>query len=461
LGGVLKARLVFPFIEQAALEEFSKCCLITGRDSSLEDACNWAQAGGGEDPDLIMINCASCFSGSQLPDSLSKKTLLRSLSALKKNRPASRLVLLLPAAAASDTRLIGALLQAGIYNFWFQDGYDEKDIADFVYTDRDWPELEAYLEQCEKDLKHVETAGSRKRAWRMPGGFKRIYQPYGVKSNLIAFWSDDDVLLNYGTAVLTSVDLAESGFKVALVETVTGIPRLAASLSLPHPYFNTRHALSMFARRKTDSYRTCLFNADRYEQDKHTPAVALEVKDFPPNLYFLPDGGCEDHLNWAEMENNWRSFVTELARALLLQQDFNFLVFCGQGKSVFNDVVMNELANLRFITVNMLPGSLVYGLREMKEGPGKTHLIGTSKIGYVEDQLSDLKKPPFLYPPPAFAAEFTDYVYVEKKSRLSLETRRFIKQVTGLIGVKADPEEPTGVRGGLMRLGNLLKTGRR
>ncbi|MCR4443463.1 MAG: hypothetical protein QHH10_14280 [Peptococcaceae bacterium] len=460
MGGFPKAHLVFPSIEQAALEEFSKCCLITGRNSTLEETCNWAQEGGGEDPDLILINCAAWFSGSQLPERLLRKKLLQNLSTLKKNRPASRLVLLLPARAAAETQFISGLLQARVYNFWFLDSYDREDIINFIYTDRSLAEVERYLEKSEKELANIKSTGRKKRAG-LAGDLKRIHQPYYVKSNIIAFWSEDDALLNHGTAVLTALNLAENGFKVALIETVSSIPRLASTLSLPHPYYNTRHALSMFAGRKTEFYKDCLFNAEKYQQDKHTAGISPDVGDFPPNLYFLPDGRREDNLKWAEMENNWRSFITELARVILFQKDFNFLLFCGHGKSMFNDVVLDELAYIKFITVNMLPCSIVYGLKEMKDGPGKINLIGTSKIGYIEDQLNDLKKPPLLYPPRSFAEEFTDYVYLKKKSRIGPETRHFIKQVTELIGIKSDLDERPGGRGSLMTLRNLLKISKR
>ncbi|MGI6588610.1 MAG: hypothetical protein ACOX2N_07580 [Peptococcia bacterium] len=38
------------------LREISKYCQITGWDATLESASTWAREGGGEDPDLFLIN---------------------------------------------------------------------------------------------------------------------------------------------------------------------------------------------------------------------------------------------------------------------------------------------------------------------------------------------------------------------------------------------------------------------
>lgn len=74
----------------------------------------------------------------------------------------------------------------------------------------------------------------------------------------------------------------------------------------------------------------------------------------------------------------------------MFEQDFNFLIFSCFGDSVFTDVIMQELAYLRFVTVNMLPCSIAAGIVETKQNAGKTRLIGTQRIPYLQDELTEL-----------------------------------------------------------------------
>lgn len=252
----------------------------------------------------------------------------------------------------------------------------------------------------------------------------------------MAFWSDDNSLLNLGTALLTAINLAQNGFKVALVETISDLPRLAGVMSLAHPYFNTRHALLMFAQEHNDFIRNCLFNGERYLEDDNSPEKPGYIADYPRRLFFLPDSMRVDCPVCPEQHGNWKSFMSELARIIIFEQDFNFLIFVCHGKSLFNDLVMNELAYSKFMVVNMLPGSMAYALNARSKGRGNIHVIGSRKINYIENQLKGMGEGPFLYPPVSFEDDFTNYTYLKKYRRIGEETRLFIKQVLDKTGVK-------------------------
>ena len=430
---LLKIHLVFEEIDKRIITEINKYGIITGRDLTLEDACEWAQKGGGEDPDIFLINCSPYFSNKSEYKN-SHKRMVKRLTEMLYYRSNSRLVLLLPNYGRIDTELLSRLIKLKIYDFWCFDRFDENDIKDFLSTKRTLEDVEDYLRVMEAGQGSAPSDGKKSAKRRVSFGYK----PYYIKSNVIAFWSDDDSLLNLGAALLTAISLAENGFKVALVETISHLPRLASVLSVGHPYFNTRHALAMFMQNNNDFIRNCLFNGEIYLKDGNSPEKRRYIADYPEQLYFLPDSMRSDSPDWPELQNNWKSFIIELARIIIFENDFSFLIFVCQGKSLFNDIVVNELAYVKFISVNMLPGSIAYALDARRKGRGNVHVIGTRKIDYIMDELTDLGEDPFLYPPVSFEHDFTDYAYIKKHRRISDETRLFIKRILDKTGVKLD-----------------------
>ena len=437
----IRAHVVFGENSTKVLEEISKHCIITGRSFSLEQAGIWAKDAGGEDPDVFLINSRVFFKGNK-EEVKETKVFLRILAQIREYRRKSRIVPLFPEGKRNNTELTAGLLRMNIYDFWFIERFDEADIRNFIYRTRTLADVKGYLND----------------GLGLTGRIKNIYEPYYVKSNVIAFCSYDDSLINQGVAFLTAVRLAENGFKVALVETITNIPRLAGILSVNHPFCNTRHALTMFVQQGNDFIRNCLFNSVKYTEDGYWQEKDRHLDYLPANLFFLPDGIRKDNISIEQMKENWQAFVTKLTNIIMFEKDFHFLVFICYGDSIYTDAVMKELANLKFITVNMLPESIAYGLMQKNHGPRNVRIIGAKKVAYLLDELKEMEEEPFIYPPSGFTDEVLGYVYLKDFRRISRESWNFIDQITSLVGIRQNDERKKNkVSEGLGRLGNILR----
>ncbi len=150
--------------------------------------------------------------------------------------------------------------------------------------------------------------------------------------------------------------------------------------------------------------------------------------------------------------------MTELTKIIMFEKDFNFLIFCCYGEDIFTENIMKDLAYLKFISINMLPGSIAYGIKERKNGRGDIRIIGEQKISYLLEELNELGEVPFLYPPANFADDILGYIYLKNFKKISQESWRFIDRITAAIGVRQDYEEKRkGIDIGLHWLRSLLK----
>lgn len=434
----LKVHLVFPETPPALVGEISKYCHITGKDTNLEAACSWAIEGSGAQPDIFLINCGASFVDYQNNTVGKRKLFLDQVRKIKISRPNSRLVLLLPDSIEGDAALVTGLLKQELYDFWYLDTFDETDIISCIFTIRSLAEVEEYLKQREKSNTGKNKANNK---YVFSRNFKKIYQPHYVKSNIIAFSSDDDSLLNYAIGIFTAFELARMGIKVALIEPISSIPRLAGCLSISHPFFNIRHALTMYAQQNNLFIKNCLFNKEIYLADRNSPAGYSYVEEYPANFYMLPDGMRDDNLSLSEIEKYWPHFVEDLVKTVMFEKDFSFLIFICQGHSRFNEVILSEYANIRYLTVNMLPGSIIYGMREIKRAKGKISIISNARVPYINNQLRRLGITPVMYPPAKLAEEFLEFVYIKKMRRLSQDTMLFINKIIEVLGIKNDEEE--------------------
>lgn len=437
----MRGHLVFAEKERAEnkglITAISQYCIVTGWNHTLEEAAIWAQQGGGEDPDAILLNSTVFFSGIAKPNKQKTKEFLRLIMTIKQCRLKSRIILLLSENMLMDRELIVNLLKMQIYNLWFLDSFDENDVRNFMLTDRNMEDVEQYLECREKEwayyrsLQDDSVTFTKNRA--------KIFKPYHVQSNIIAFWSENDHCLNYALGVLTGLNLARQGFKVALVETVSPVPCLASCLSLEHPYYNMSHALSMYVQGNNDFIRNCLYNAEKYRQDPYT-VNREETEDllhfFPDTLYFLPDGKREDNASQAVMQEQWKAFITQLARIIIFEKGFNFLVFVCTGRNSFNQVVLEELAYTRFITVDMLPANVLYGINEREKRKGRTFIVGSRQVSNINKEIKALGTDPFLYPPDCFINDFLQYVYTRDYRKITGETHTFVLTLMEAVGVK-------------------------
>ena len=432
LGDLFRIHLVFNEQEKKLLKVLNKYCQITGFDTSLEGASKWAQEGGGEDPDVILINSTVYFPVSDKPKSSKVKDFLRMLLKIKEQRRKSQIVLLLPEHKIAERELIVNLLKIQLYNFWFLDGFDEDDIREFLMTRRNLAEVEKYLEEKERELQYYLIKNST----LSPRMGEKIFKPYHIKSNILTFWSENNTALNCGMAMLTALTLAEHGFQVALVETISPVPSLGGCLSVNHSYFNTSHALSMYIQGNKDFIKKCLNNTEGYLNNPYNTEDYAYLKYLPPSLYFLPDCKREDNSAESEMEEHWSAFIMELSRFIIFEKGFHFLIFISSGRNNFNQVVLNEVTYAKFITVDMLPSSVLSGLSERKKDEGKTQIIGTNNLKSINKEIRGLAEEPFLYPSATFENDFLNFVYSQDYRKISRETQAFINTLIEKIGVK-------------------------
>jgi len=197
----------------------------------------------------------------------------------------------------------------------------------------------------------------------------------------------------------------------------------------------------MYAQQNNHFIKNCLFNKEIYLADKNSPAGYSYVEEYPTNFYMLPDGMKDDNPALAKIEEYWPRFVEDLVKTVIFEKDFSFLIFICQGHSKFNEVLLSEYANIRYLTVNMLPGSIIYCMEEIKRAKGKVTIISNTRASYINKQLQRLGIPPVFYPPAKLAEEFMEFVYIKKMRRLSQETMSFINKIIEVLGIKNDEEE--------------------
>jgi hypothetical protein len=413
------------------LKELNKYCQITGWNTTLESASTWAKEGGGEDPDLFLINSTVYFSTMDKQKSTKTKEFLRMLLTIKEQRRKSQIILLLPEKKIIERDLIVNLIKMQIYNFWFLDSFAEEDVQEFVLMRRTLADVEKYLLEKERELQHLKRSNNL-----FPREGEKLFKPYHIKSNILTFWSESNTALNCGLALLTALNLAERGFQVALVETVSSVPYLAGCLSVSHPYFNTSHALSMYLQGNNDFIKNCLNHAEKHLASSYATEDCKYLRYLPPGFYFLPDGKRADNASEKKMKESWCAFMMELSRFIIFEQGFHFLIFLASGRNFFNQVVLEDLTYLKFITVDMLPSSVLYGLRERQKEQGKVQIIGTNNLRGINQELKGLREEPFLYPPQTFMEDFLQYVYTQDYRKITRETQVFINNLMGIIGIK-------------------------
>jgi hypothetical protein len=431
LRELLRTHLVFKEQEKKLLQEISKYCQITGWDTTLESASTWAKEGSGEDPDLFLINSTVYLSMMGKQKSVKTKEFLRMLLTIKEERHKSQIILLLPEKMIVERDLLVNLIKMQVYNFWFFDSFTAEDVQEFVLTRRTLADVEKYLLERERELHHLKGSNNF-----LPREGEKLFQPYHVKSNILTFWSENNTALNCGLALLTALNLAECGFQVALVETVSSVPSLGGCLAVSHPYFNTSHALSMYLQGNNDFIKNCLNHAEKHLASPYATEDCQHLRYFPTGFYFLPDSKREDNATEREMKEVWRAFMMALSRFIIFEQGFHFLIFLASGRNFFNQVVLEEFTYLKFITVDMLPSSVLYGLRERKKEQGRVQIIGANNLKSINQELKGLREEPFLYPPQTFIADFLQYVYTQDYRKITRETQVFINRLMEISGVK-------------------------
>lgn len=428
---LLKVHLVFESMSQELVAEISRYCVITCVHNCIEEMCNWIKDNKGASPDLFLINCARYFTeNKKFGLGQNKLLFFNRLHEIKKHEPKSRLVLLIPEFMANDLKLLSTFIKLRIFDLWFVDSFDKSDILGFLSVIRTQEDLEKYIREKEAVL------SQNKNSLFVKNKLEKIYRPYYVKSNVIAFWTLDEPLLNHAAAVLTAFKLATNGFKVALIEGISPIPRLAHSLHIEHPYFNMRHALSMFSLKNTDFIRNCLFNTEKYQEDTRFIEREELITQYPREMFFLPDRCPGDNSIPADISKSWREFITSLTRITIFEQNFNFLIFICEGLSEYNDLIINELAYTKFLSINLHPGSIVFARKESIKENGNLQIIGYQDMERNTCKFEANIDKPVLYPPSVIKKDFLKFIYNQNFREISDHTQVFIDSLTEQLGVK-------------------------
>lgn len=256
-----------------------------------------------------------------------------------------------------------------------------------------------------------------------------------IRSNIIAFWSLDSSLINHGLALFTALKLAEKNFKVALIEPVTDLPKLAVSLDMIHPFYNTSHAVTMFAEHNTKFIKDCLINSEKYLDDPRTPeqAKTAEIGCYPKTLYILPDVKKMDNIK--NPGEHWRNFILELSRIIVFEKKFDFLIFdCSQNNDL-NKTIINDVAYLKFLVTGLHPAGVSYALNQRDKSPDNYHLVASKYVDFLYKELGDS----LLYVPETFENDIIKFIYL-KDSSLTEESQAFVNQLIERIGVQM-PEQ--------------------
>lgn len=433
-----KTHIVFSCQERAIIEEINKYCCITGRSNSIEEASYWAVNAGGEDPDIFLINCAPYLQNCGLRGKVySKRQFIKNLTKIKQGRISTRIILLIPKQDNIDFKFIDELLRLRIYDFWFLNDFNEDDLRDIIFTTRDTAAVEKYISlMCNNGI-------NIKRKIPMELNTNKVFVPYFVKSSVLVFWSNFNQVINYGMALLNAVHLAEHGFKVALIEAVTPIPQLSGIASMTHPYFNTSHALSMFSQRNNSFYKECLFNWKKYKFDLNTEKEMVS-RSYPDSLFFLPDGKRQDNIPLQEMKNNWQGFLLELVRELIFKQEFQFVIFVAQGINYFNEIIFQEIAYKKIITLDMLPGSIAYVMDMMRDRESNI-LIAVDGVKSIRKQADNYLEKNIVYIPSIFEKEIIDFTYMKKKKIINDDNHFILHEIMKNVGINIPIEKKNNI----------------
>lgn len=430
MNSPIKIHVVMSEEHQPVVEEISRQGLITCWSRSLDEVTAWAKGGEGSEPDILLINYND-YQGSSNAHSKSIKQFLLRLREIRQKRQRLRFVVLLSLELLGNLELLSGLIKLRIYDLWFLDNFDERDIHQFLNTVRNREDLESYLKLREKNFQVLKNSPTE-----ITGTLtEKLFRPYYIKSNILAFYSADDTQTNTGLAILTALNLAELGFKVALVETISQTPQLSAAMTIHHPYFNTSHTLAMYQLGNRNFLRNCYFNREKYLRDTYASDKYEHIRYYPESLSFLPDRELSDkQLPNKEEPTKWRDFFTELTRVTMFELDFHFLIYLCNGSSQINDLVFNEMANLRFKTINLLPGSIIAATAQGETTP--TNLVLAGYTVYLAKELKELSTLTPLYCDGSLPNEILNYLYFKSYSHIKPKTQELINEIIKRIGIQ-------------------------
>ncbi|MDR1205718.1 MAG: hypothetical protein LBL26_09610 [Peptococcaceae bacterium] len=425
---------------------------VSGWTSSMEDACLWAREGGQPDPEIILINGTDFYREFKPKKGVDADGVFLDLvGQVQSHRGGSRIILLLPEAKRRESRLAYGLICEGIYDYWFLDSLDSETVETILTETRDIEALDRYLEQLEPadiymppdisgapdaddppDFLYEAAPGIQSgMIMEKPAGLlaEEMSRPE-IKSAVVAFWSEDDSMLSYGSGILLALFLAQKGFKVALLEGISATPRLAGALGLRHPFFNTGHALSMFARGQDKPFQACIFNADIYKKDSNAFDDHAFLAKYPQSLYFLPDERRQDNVDMETMRVNWDRFLMEMTKWCLFDRGFHFLIYLCHGESVFNKVLL-EMAHVKMIGIQPWPTSVAMGLEMQRQWPGQCMILWGTQSDAFQKEAKIFPHESLVVKPDRFEQDAMSLFYFKKTVHaFDTETQIYLEQLS-------------------------------
>jgi hypothetical protein len=191
----------------------------------------------------------------------------------------------------------------------------------------------------------------------------------------------------------------------------------------------------MYTQDNKDFLHNCFFNNEKYLNDVNSFDNYQHISKYPSQLFFLPDMQLEE--NNEINATKWKDFVSEFTRMLMFEKDFHFVIYLCNGKNLLNDIIINEIAYLKFVTIDLLPSSIKQAIKLKEQPSGNINVIGTKNIKFINEEIKIYSKDAFLYLPNTFEEEFLNYLYLRNKNNLNNENEAFIKTILEIIGIKS------------------------
>ena len=130
----------------------------------------------------------------------------------------------------------------------------------------------------------------------------------------------------------------------------------------------------------------------------------------------------------------------------MFERDFHFLIYLCNGWSEINKLIINKMAYLQFITVNLLPGSVVNAVDELFLEQGDLYLVASGYTDFLAKELKGLGSKQPLYCPDSFRADLLKYLYFKNYSAIGSQTQEFINRILEITGVRLSKESLHGNR---------------
>lgn len=478
-----KVHLVFARHDHGLEAELSENYKLCGQSGNLAEACLWAarhmraEEGSGEpvkavesDPDIILINGLEHFRQEWRHKQDPNPYLIEQLVHLQQAMPFSRIKLLLPENKNRDQDLLIDLMQHDLYDFWFLDGLSKGQLSLILATDRSFAEVEQYLQTLPLPLVRTETDSAAKfyhrrilSGWRninikevffnklcsfeedLPwSGISAAQVPDSSMSAIHSqtlkvavagtaiFWSDEDCLSVYASAIQFAIFLAAHGLKTLLAEIPGSHPRLGAALGIRHPVWNLRNALGQFAAGHEDFYQKCIFNNQKYLCDNRAHDQHDFIRCYPELLFFCPDA---DEPFWKEREaaqGIWERYLISWMQWAMFRQKFQFILFLGFGSSQFQEIVYHHFGYWKIVAA--APWAHGFNSAQKIAGlwPEQSVFLWNHDAPVLKKEMSSLHGSGSLVIPPAVYSDFIELTSFHRKpEKMQEATRQFLAALYG------------------------------